>query len=166
MSCNRSQNNTCRRLNLWAPSLPQIEPWSVIGSCGPGLDDPRQYQYRASLANIYPTMDNQYLSRLSRALEPQDKLIQEQRDLINEYRQMVHQVQDGYEKARRAGQTLFDNPLNEYVEPLMDPTRGPDQQPVTLGMKPNQLVFMGNYTINECGGLEPILANSGQYDFI
>jgi len=134
--------------------------WSTISSCGPGIRDPRQYAFQRSLADIYPTMSYQCLNRLPEFLDPQSsqlEIIAEQAKLLDHYRQQVHDLDAEYLRARRAGQKLFENPLNSYQEPLMDPTRPPEKQPVILGIKPNQLHFLGDYSINECGGLDPRL---------
>lgn len=150
---------SCRRLNR-SEATPEVEkkPWSIISSCGPGIRDQRQYAFQQSLADIYPTMSYQCLNRLPEFLDPQrpqSEVIKEQAELLDHYRQQVHDLDVEYLRARRAGQKLFENPLSLYQEPLMDPTLPPEKQPVTLGIHPNQLKFLGEHLINVCGDLEP-----------
>jgi hypothetical protein len=128
-----------------------INSWSTISKDGPGLDDPQLVLYQKRLAEIYPTMSDEQLIRLTYELNNKDcDVSKKQMETIESLEKDIYEYQTACSEAKNSGQVIFRNPLSCFKEQPMDPTLPDNEQPVRF-VKPQHLAFMGEKEINDCG---------------
>jgi hypothetical protein len=119
----------CPRTNRSRPITQRFyRGWSAISTDGP---------------EISPVIARQLLP-----FKSEDEIICAQHKELEELKKGVTAFHDARRRALEAGQTQFLTPLSEYTPPLTDPTRRADQQPVSLGISPEQLTSGGQCTLD------------------